>query len=534
YGHGFSLRKPNGELHGIIPPYGALNQAGLGCFLAMVLAKKAGVEHEELDAAIARSNKFFKYYTGKGTIPYGEHRPSVWAAHDNNGTSGLAAHAFALQGDHPKEARFWAKMMTAAYRNFEHGHTGPFFSFLWGTPGASIGGPKAAAAYFKELAWHYDLERRWDGSFAYTQAGGHAAKWGRDNRGISGTGAYLLTFALPLRKLCITGRDPDRKLWLDGKEVAEVIRSGRFSHGSKSVDDLLKSLGSWSPAERITTAQELVKRKVDVLPRVIGLAEGRDLNAAVGACHVMAALKKRAVPALPVLIRLLEHDDQWVRVQAAEALKTMGEAARPAVPAMLRAIAVTDESDPLRFGQGSLAYALFYPGGNVAGSPGMLAKSIDGIDRKLLYPAVRAVAIHPDGHARGCLRSTYTHLTLDDVKALMPEIVASIEDMAPCNTMFSKGVMLAGIRLLAKYRVEEGIPLAMQMYKWPHHGRGYVVQYTSGVIKQYGGAARSLLPELKKMDVRRYPGIKEIISAIENDKNPPKLISLKKYLDKDR
>ncbi len=137
------------------------------------------------------------------------------------------------------------------------------------------------------------------------------------------------------------------------------------------------------------------------------------------------------------------------------------------------------------------------------------------------------VLVHPDGHARGCLRSTYNLLTLDDVKALMPEIVASIKDMAPCNTMFSKGAMLAGIRLLAKYHVEEGIPLAMQMYKWPHHGRGYVVQYTSGVIKQYGGAARSLLPELKKMDVRRYPGIKEIISAIENDKNPPKLRSAK-------
>ena len=65
-----------------------------------------------------------------------------------------------------------------------------------------------------------------------------------------------------------------------------------------------------SSAERITAAKELVKRKVDVLPQVMKLARGKDLNAAIGACHVMAALKKRAVPALPLLIRLLEHDDQ--------------------------------------------------------------------------------------------------------------------------------------------------------------------------------------------------------------------------------
>lgn len=535
YGHGFSARTPDGNLHGMIPPYGALNQSGLGCFLTMVMARKAGARHKELDDAIARANKFFQYYTGKGTIPYGEHRPEVWAAHDNNGTSGLAAHAFAAQGDHRKEARFWARMSAAGYKGLEHGHTGPFFSFMWGTPGAGIAGPKAAAAYFKEIAWHYDLERRHDGSFAYTPGGGTAVQWGMDNRGISGTGAYLLTFALPARQLTITGRNPDKKIWLDEKEVEETIQAGCFDHEKKSVEELLNSLGSWSPAERLTSAQELTRRKIDMLPLVTKLAEGSDINTLVGVCHVLANLKERAVPALPLLIRFLQHDNPWVSVQAAEALKALGEAARPAVPAMLKTIAVTDESDPLRFGQGSLCYALFYPGGNVAGRPGLLAKSIEGIDRDLLYPAIRAVAIHPDGHARGCLRSTYTLLTLEDIKALMPEIVTSITDMAVCNTMFSKGVMLAGIRMLADNRVEEGVSLAMGMLEmWRFHGRGYVEQYVSAELTKYGAAAKPILPRLRAELKRRKTSeaIEGAIKAIENSNNPPKLISLNQYMGK--
>ncbi len=542
YGHGFSLRQPNGELHGMIPPYGALNQAGLGCFLSMVLARKAGVEHEVIDAAIARSNRFFTYYTGKGTIPYGEHRPEVWRATDNNGTSGLAALAFRLQGDRREDAQFWGRMMTAGYQNREHGHSGPFFSYLWGTMGANVAGPKAAAAYFKEVAWHFDLERRWDGSFAYTQAGGTFAKWGYDYRALSSTGAYLLTYSLPYRNLYITGKDPDKSIWLDEREVDAVIASGRFDVESKGREELVESLGSWSPAERITAARELARRDGDILPAVMALAEGDDLNSVIGACHVIAHLGKKAVPSLPLLTTLLMHEDPWVRVQAGEALKTLGEAARPAVPAMLRAAAMTDERDPLRFGQGSLAYALFYPGGNVAGSPGLLAKSIEGVDKALLYPAIREISIHPDGHARGCLRSTYALLDMEDVKVLAPEIVRSVTDMAPCNTMFSKGVMLAGVQLLTRLGIEEGVPLTMQMYNWPYHGAGYVRSVTADLLKQYGGAATSLLPELRQAreaySRRRDEGgvkrVTDVIEAIEADRHPRTLISIREHLDPDQ
>ncbi len=48
-----------------------------------------------------------------------------------------------------------------------------------------------------------------------------------------------------------------------------------------------------------------------------------------------------------------------------------------------------------------------------------------------------------------------------------------------------------------------------------------------------------MLPELRKLDqkfvakkqAKEYNKIMDVIAAIENDKNPPKLISLKEYME---
>jgi hypothetical protein len=53
------------------------------------------------------------------------------------------------------------------------------------------------------------------------------------------------------------------------------------------------------------------------------------------------------------------------------------------------------------------------------------------------------------------------------------------------------------------------------------------------VLKQYRGAAESVLPDLKKLEVEfhkmepQHDKIMEVIAVIENGKNPPRLISLK-------
>jgi hypothetical protein len=272
-----------------------------------------------------------------------------------------------------------------------------------------------------------------------------------------------------------------------------------------------------------------------VLPQLVELTRSKNPNERLGAVAALGQLRSRAIPALDTLASLLNDDNRWLRVQAAEALRTIGADAKPVLPQMLKAATVKDETDPMEFGVGSLAYALFYPGG-ASGPSGILAKSIDGVPRDQLYAAVRSVAANPDSAARGCLRSTYSLITLEDAKVLAPTIVTTIKEMPPANTMFSKGVRLAGIQTLARFRVEEGIPLTLMMMNLKDWGKAYIIMTSLDVLKEYRGAARSALPELRKMEVelrkmkKEHDKLVEVMAVIEDDKNPPKLISLKDYL----
>ncbi|NQT54393.1 HEAT repeat domain-containing protein, partial [bacterium] len=539
WGHGLFGPGRDGKLHGPVPPYGPVNQAGLPCFVSLVLARKCGIKDPELVPAIARANKFFGYYAGKGAIPYGEHRPGI--CHDDNGKTSIAAMAFALQGRRA-ETQFFSKMVTASYESREWGHCGNGFSYVWGPIAANCGGPKAIAAFMKELRWYHDLARRWDGAFVYIGTGGGVASSYRSV--FNSTGSYMLGYAVPLKKLHITGRDANQDNWLSDADVAEAIAAERWlgdnAHANRTAEQLLAGLSSWSPLERAWSARELGKRKDNVLPQLLAMIRSNKANGRLGAVIALGQLKARAIPALDAIAGLLDDEDRWVRVQAAEALRNIGAQARPVLHQMLRATAVKDETDPMEFRTGALAYALFYPGGSY-GPRGILAGSLEGVDKRLLYPAIRAVAANPDSHARGCLRSTYALITLDDARALAPEFLASVKEMAPANTMFSKGVRLAGIQAMARLRVEEGIPLALMMINLRDWGRNYITMVSLNVLKEYRGAARSALPELKKLEAqwraeKRADFLKklaEVVAAIESDNNPPELISLKDYLGKD-
>ncbi|MHC4253500.1 MAG: HEAT repeat domain-containing protein, partial [Planctomycetota bacterium] len=427
------------------------------------------------------------------------------------------------------------KMVTASYESREWGHCGSGFSYVWGPIAANCGGPRAMAAFMKEMRWYHDLVRRWDGSFCYVGVGGG---FGKSYRGVfNSTASHMLGLAAPLKKLYITGRDQDRTLWLSAREVAEAVQAERWlgdsAHSERTTDELIRGLSRWSPLDRAWSARELGKRKDDVLPRLVRMTKSPRANDRLGAVIAMGQLKGRALPALDAIADLFEDEDRWVRVQAAEALRSIGPACKPVLTRMLGAVAEKDETDPMEFGAGSLAYALFYPGG-ASGPPGVLAKSIEGVDRKLLYPAIRAVARNPDSHARGCLRSTYTLLTLEDARVLGREIIDSVENMAPANTMFSKGVRLAGLQMMARLRIKEGPRLAIMMIDIKEWGRNYVTAVSLGVLKKYRGGARPVLPDIRRLKAqwiaeKRKDWVKkadELIDLIENDRDPPKLVSL--------
>ncbi len=545
FGHGISRLTPDGQLHGSIPPYGPVNAAGLVGNLAIVMGKKCGVQHPEIDPAIERASKFFGYFVDKGSIPYGEHMP--WNNHENNGKNAMAALMFGLQGDRVHETRHFAKMVTASYANREYGHTGQGFSYLWSALGANTGGPEAAAAFFKEASWHFDLVRRCDGSFTYD--GGEQFGPGKtdDNTYYGNSGyyelspaaTYVLTYSLPLKKLFITGKDADPKNWLEKKEVEEAIASGRFDldRKTKSTDELMNWLGNWSPVASSWAAEELGKRpeKKKLVPELIAMAEGTDARKRQGAAEALGYIK--SAEALPVLVRLLTHEDRWLRVKAANALKNMGDKAKPIVPDMLKAVVLTAEplkpivwDDPIQLTHGELAAALFQ---------GLLRNSIEGVDRELLYPAIRAISQNADGMARATLTRTLGELlTLEDVQALAPDILKAIETPSPADTMFANDIRLAGLKALSKYHFEEGIRAAVTFAATQsNHGSENRMGDIMKELLRYGSAAKIMLPDLKKLVIqsnadtdfpgwakkRRTTSVVEAIKALEAVTEQPPL-----------
>lgn len=146
WGHGMVLPGSTRGLGG----YGAVNQAGLGCWLSLILAERCGVEDAGVRQAIERSRRFFSFFIGKGSIPYGDHGP-YHLLHDNNGKNGQAAIAFDLLQDDVGR-RFFSRMATAAHAERELGHTGNYFGYLWGPLAAARAGLEAVAAHLEPQA----------------------------------------------------------------------------------------------------------------------------------------------------------------------------------------------------------------------------------------------------------------------------------------------------------------------------------------------------------------------------------------------
>ena len=554
FGHGFSALTADGKLHGSIPPYGPVNQAGLIANLGIVMGKKCGVNDPEVVPAIGRASKFFGYFVDKGAVPYGEHEP--WPYHENNGKSALTAIFYSAQGNRAEAARFFTKMSTAAYANREYGHTGQGFSYLWGALGANMGGPAAAAAFMKEAQWHLDLTRRCDGSFVYDGGEQYGPGKTDDNTyygkssycGLSPNATYVLTYAIPLRKLCITGKELKKSDCLSAKEVAQVIASGRFDleRKQKSPQELIAAFSDWSPVVRGWAAEELASRPESkaMVPQLIAMSEGKDAYARQGACETLGFLK--SPEALPVFIRLLSHEDRWLRFKAAQAIKKMGGSASPALAEILKALVKTAEpmqpinwDDAIQLTHGQLANALF---------SGPLSGELKQADTKLLYPAIRVVAQNPDGMARATLRGYFQNkLTVEDVQALAPDIFAAVKTPSPADKMFSNEIRMGGFKALTKYTFIEGVEAGVEFAKTQGgHGSENRTGEIMKEIMKYGSAAQGAIPALKELKDelnaqvkrREFPGgelnnrrvnaVEAAIKSIESATTHPELRSIKK------
>ena len=551
FGHGVAPTNADGELHGSIPPYGPVNATGLISNLSIVLGKRCGVSHPEIDPAIERAANFFGFFADKGGIPYGEHEP--WPYHENNGKNAMGAVMLSLIDQRKSQAQGFAKMCTAAFRNREYGHTGQGFSYLWGVLGANTGGPEAAAAFFAESSWHLDLVRRSDGSFTYDgdeQYGGgkthNDSYYGRSSYyGLSPTACYVLSYSIPRQKLLITGRDADRSNWLTSEHVKLAVTSGRFDldRKEKTPKELVGAFSDWSPIVRDWAAEELARRPEsrDMIPELIALLSGDNIRVAQGACETLGLLKSQE--ALPIFVKLLYHPDRWLRFKAAKAIRALGDGAAPSLPDILKAVAETAEplkpivwEDPIQLTHGQLAAALF---------SGPLADDVQKADPKLLYPAVRAVSKNADGMARATLRGFFDkRLTAEDVQALAPDILEAVRSTSPADTMFSNEIRMGGFKALTKYHFHEGIEAGVLLAKTQGgHGSESRTGLIMKEIEGYGSAAREAIPQLEELiqmfndqcdrgefpagelNDRRVNAVRDAITSIQTAESHPPLRS---------
>ncbi len=537
WGHKFA--RPDGVLNG----YGAMNSPGLPLAVSLVLARQAGVKDPILDRAIVKASSFLRWYVNKGAVPYGDHQP--WPGHEDNGKCSNAAVLFDLLGDSEATA-FFARMSTAAYDERERGHTGNFFNMLWAMPGVSRCGPLATGTYMKEQAWYYDMARGWDGAFGY-QGSPIGEEEHRKYTRWDCTGAYMLAYALPLKSLYLTGKKPCSIPALNAREVDEVIaagrdygfRTGKNPYEKRTTDQLLAGLSNWSPAVRKRSAQALGSRKGDFVPTMLTMLASSNRYARYGACEALGCLGAQADAAGPQLRALLKDSDPWLQTLASKALPALSPEVRKAsVDDLLAMTTRANRADPRRMAQRGACQALFalFPGAR--GPRSILADSLEGVDRQLLYPAILSILENEDGVARGSLGRIYGKLTDRDLAVLMPAIVKAIREMSPSNIMFADGIRLAGLDLLSKRHIREGMQLCLDVIEPGRWGMGHRFDQCLDCLSRYGGNARELLPELQKLkkrvgrDKAKSAKLDKLIADIQADTNPPKLQTVAEFIKK--
>jgi hypothetical protein len=193
---------------------GHLNAGGTAVVTFLMLAKECGADVP--DHALLGALVHFYRYSGRGHNPYGDNRPEVgFVDNGKNGNLAFAmAAAAALTPDGEKSVYAAARdacAMTSFYTTsfMLHGHTGGGIGESWRSPAMGLlyeKRPKQYREFMDNRQWHYDLSRRFDGSFGILGGAGYdGPKW----NGGWGT-AYALTYTIPRKTLRITGAPPTK------------------------------------------------------------------------------------------------------------------------------------------------------------------------------------------------------------------------------------------------------------------------------------------------------------------------------------
>lgn len=184
---------------------GHLNAAGTLCLGYLMLAVECGatVPEETLNRVLTR---FFRY-SARGNVPYGQGKPE--RGFTDNGKNGKLAFSMAAAAslDPKGEDSIYARARDASAQfsfysssYMLHGHTGGGIGEIWRSAAMGLMQdelPKHYREFMDARRWHYEMSRRFDGSFAILDGLRYdEVSWGA---------AYALTYTVPRKTLRLTG-----------------------------------------------------------------------------------------------------------------------------------------------------------------------------------------------------------------------------------------------------------------------------------------------------------------------------------------
>lgn len=136
----------------------------------------------------------------------------------------------------------------------------------------------------------------------------------------------------------------------------------------------------------------------------------------------------------------------------------------------------------------------------------------------------------------------YRHLSLDEIKPLLPAIYEAVVQPAPSGEMFADTIRLEGLRVLARHHIEQGMSALVKYTRdqnpWASQER---TPELMKILLGYGTHAKTVIPELekiahyfekeerdfpKKLGLQKANSVRDAIKVIESSTDTPSLIQL--------
>ncbi len=491
WGHRMATEKRNGRL----PGYAQINQPSMTCFMGMLMAQKCGIKDPALTQAIEKTHAFYATFIGKGAFNYGVHGPNT-GTFNNNGTSASGALAMALKGN-TRGAAFFSRLAATSYDGLETGHASYWFNVLWTPLGANLSGPEVTTQFFEKARWLQTMYRSWDGSFTFD---------GEDPKMGDHSGAALLAYCLPRRKLYITGKNADESIWLKGREATDVIELSHINYAGKSEDELIAMFGHPIPQVTRKAVWALREKKGAFIPKLVKLLKTGtkiEKQSAIG-YFGYGCSKEIALPRLDDLGAVLRDpkEDPDVRAAAASALSFLGAPAYTYYGDMVKL--VVEERPADRFGD--VDWSLGTSINALCATP---FKAGLVTDKKLFYKAATKLADNKRQHMRADGLRMLAEIPLADFYLVADTVMHVVKNDDPTYHSYHSpgGPVGAGVALLANLNIEDGMQYTMDVLDDEDGKWAFKVRMVMDALTKYGPAARPMLEKLKADP--RFKGIEQ-------------------------